>query len=165
MTLRSAAFADGASIPALYTCEGKDVPPPLEVNNVPARAKSLALIVHDPDAPDPKAPRMTWTHWVLYGLPPATRSLPEGVSAGTLPAGTREGLNDWKRPGYGGPCPPVGRHRYFFTLYALDVSIEGVLHGETPTREGLLAAMRGHVLQESVLMGTYEKQRKPPKQP
>jgi len=90
---------------------------------MPAGTKSLALIVDDPDAPDPAAPKMTWVHWVLYAIPPTAGGLPEAVVSSALPAGTREGVNDWKRTGYGGPCPPIGRHRYFHKLYALDTVV------------------------------------------
>ena len=109
--LTSTAFPPGGEIPAKYTCEGQDVSPPLAWTGVPPNAKSLVLIVDDPDAPDPAAPKMTWVHWVLYNLPPSAARLAEGVKS--LPAGTAEGANDWQRTGYGGPCPPVGRHRYF----------------------------------------------------
>ena len=121
--LSSTAFTDQASIPSLYTCEGKDISPPLAGDDVPNNTKSLVLIVDDPDAPDPAAPKMTWVHWVLYNLPATTRGLVEAVTSASLPEGAREGLNDWKRPGYGGPCPPIGRHRYFFKLYALDTTL------------------------------------------
>jgi hypothetical protein len=152
MQITSAAFADGAGIPAKHTCQGDDVSPPLSFEGVPAGAKSLVLIVDDPDAPDPKAPKMTWVHWVAYNLPPATAGLPEASKA--LPQGAAGGLNDWKRPGWGGPCPPIGRHRYFFRLYALDVVLEGL---GTPTKAQLLEAMKGHVVAEATLMGTYQK--------
>ena len=121
LKLTSPAFGEGLSIPTRYTCEGDDVSPPLSWSGVPAGTKSLALIVDDPDAPDPKAPRMTWVHWVVYDMPVSTVGLPEAVRE--LPAGSRPGLNDWKRTGYGGPCPPIGRHRYFHKLYALDVEL------------------------------------------
>ena len=153
-TLTSTAFAPGGAIPAKYTCEGADVSPPLAWHGVPVGTKSLALIEDDPDAPDPAAPRMTWVHWVLYDLPPSATALPEGVAASALPAGTREGRNDFKRTGYGGPCPPIGRHRYFHRLYALDVVL-GDLH--QPGKAALEAAMRGHVLAQAVLVGTYRK--------
>ena len=116
LTLRSPAFAHGGEIPELHTCEGKDVSPALEFAGVPQGAKSLALVVHDPDAPDPAAPRMDYVHWVLYNLPPDCKGLPQGVAETALPKGALPGLNDWKRTGFGGPCPPVGRHRYFFVL-------------------------------------------------
>jgi Raf kinase inhibitor-like YbhB/YbcL family protein len=156
MTLKilSPAFAENASIPAKYTCEGDDVSPPLTWTGVPEGTKSLALIVDDPDAPDPKAPRMTWVHWVLYNLPPDATGLAEGVATGALPAGTEDGCNDWKRTGYGGPCPPIGRHRYFFKLYALDTTLSGL---SEPTKAKVEAAMRGHVLAEAQLIGTYQK--------
>ena len=114
LTISSPAFAPGGPIPVAYTGEGRDASPPLAWSGVPAGAKSLVLIVDDPDAPDPAAPKRVWVHWVLYDLPPAVTGLPEAVA--DLPAGTREGKNDWGRAGYGGPMPPVGRHRYFFKL-------------------------------------------------
>jgi Raf kinase inhibitor-like YbhB/YbcL family protein len=154
LALRSAALGEGAEIPRRYTCEGEDVSPPLEWSGVPAGAKSLALVVDDPDAPDPRAPRMTWVHWVLYDVPPAATGLPEAVAPGALPKGTRQGVNDWRRTGWGGPCPPIGRHRYFFKLYALDASLGDL---GTPTKAKLEAAMKGHVLAQAQLMGTYEK--------
>ena len=153
MQLSSPAFPAGSAIPSLYTCEGRDISPPLQWTAPPQGAKSLVLIVDDPDAPDPQHPRMTWVHWVLYNLPPTCDALPEGVSA--LPPGTREGRNDWKRTGYGGPCPPIGRHRYFFKLYALDVELPD-LH--SPTKAALEKAMQGHVLGQAELVGTYKKQ-------
>lgn len=156
LTIGSAAFAAGAPIPARYTCDGADVSPALSWSGVPEGARSLALIVEDPDAPDPSAPRMTWIHWVLYDLPPNSTGLPEAVAPGRLPAGTLEGLNDWKRTGYGGPCPPIGRHRYFFRLYALDAVLPD-LHA--PTKARLEQAMRGHVVGEADLMGTYARTR------
>ncbi|MEW5782817.1 MAG: YbhB/YbcL family Raf kinase inhibitor-like protein [Pseudomonadota bacterium] len=152
LILTSLAFAHMAAIPAKYTCQGADVSPPLTWSGVPAGTKSLALIVDDPDAPDPAAPKMTWVHWVLYNIPPTTEGLPEAVE--TLPAGTREGLNDWQRTGYGGPCPPIGRHRYFHKLYALDVVLPDLKH---PTKTQLEKAMAGHILGEAQLIGTYQK--------
>jgi len=149
-TIHSSAFEEGGSIPARYTCDGEDISPPLQWSGVPEGARSLALVVDDPDAPDPRAPKMVWVHWVLYNLPADSGGLAEGVSV--LPAGTREGLNDWKRTGYGGPCPPIGRHRYFFKLYALDTELPDL---GTPTKAQLLEAMKGHVVGEAVLMGTY----------
>ncbi len=152
MRITSTAFADQAEIPTLYTCEGKDVSPPLAWSDIPAGAKSLVLVVDDPDAPDPAAPQMTWVHWVLYNLPAATGGLPEGAK--TLPAGTREGVNDWKRTGYGGPCPPIGRHRYFHKLYALDTMLPDL---NRPTKAKLEEAMKGHIIGQAQLMGTYQK--------
>jgi Raf kinase inhibitor-like YbhB/YbcL family protein len=157
MTLTSPAFPPGGEIPVKHTCEGADVSPALAWSGVPAAAKSLALIVDDPDAPDPKAPRMTYVHWVLYNLPPTATGLPEGASRGGLPAGTLEGTNDWKRTGYGGPCPPIGRHRYFHKLYALDTTLSD-LH--RPTKAQLEKAIEGHVIDKVELMGTYEKKKK-----
>ena len=154
LELTSPAFQHGAAIPAEYTCEGRDLAPPLQWSGVPAGARSLVLIVDDPDAPDPAAPRMTWVHWVLYNLPPDSQGLPEGATSRDLPPGTGEGINDWHRTGYGGPCPPIGRHRYFFKLYALDTVLEGL---GRPTKAQVEAAMAGHVLEQAELMGTYQK--------
>ncbi|HEY5789262.1 MAG TPA: YbhB/YbcL family Raf kinase inhibitor-like protein [Gammaproteobacteria bacterium] len=153
LELTSTAFAHGARIPPKFTCEGADTSPALAWSGVPERTRSLVLIVDDPDAPDPGAPKMTWVHWVLYNLPPDSSGLPEGVADADLPAGTRQGLNDWQRTGYGGPCPPIGRHRYFHKLYALDSVLKG-LH--EPDKAQLEAAMRGHVLASAELVGTYE---------
>ncbi|MEJ2592429.1 MAG: YbhB/YbcL family Raf kinase inhibitor-like protein [Candidatus Thiodiazotropha sp.] len=154
MTITSDAFSEGGEIPTEYTCQGDDLSPRLQWDGVPDNARSLALIVDDPDAPDPAAPRMTYVHWVLYNLPPETRELARAIPAADLPTGTGEGVNDWKRTGYGGPCPPIGRHRYFHKLYALDTRLEGL---QTPTKAQLESAMSGHVIAEAVLMGTYEK--------
>lgn len=154
LAISSTAFPPGGEIPAAHTCEGKDASPPLAFSGVPAGARSLALVVDDPDAPDPKAPRTTWVHWVLYDLPPSATGLAEAVKQ--LPPGTRQGLNDWKRTGWGGPCPPVGRHRYFFKLYALDAVLGDL---GTPTKARLEAAMKGHVLVQAELVGTYQKRR------
>jgi Raf kinase inhibitor-like YbhB/YbcL family protein len=156
LTITSSAFTNGSEIPTRYTCQGNDVSPPLAWSGVPAAAHSLVLIVDDPDAPDPKAPRMTWVHWVLFNLPPETTGLGEGVAPGALPAGTGQGTNSWNRPGYGGPCPPVGRHRYFHKLYALDTVLD--LPGK-PTGKAVEAALRGHVIGEAQLVGTYQKSR------
>lgn len=157
LTLSSPVFSHQDDIPRRYSCEGEDVSVPLSWSSPPEGTKSLALIVDDPDAPDPKAPQMTWVHWVLYNLPPTAGDLPEGVKAEALPPGTREGQNDWKRPGYGGPCPPIGRHRYFHKLYALDVLLPDL---ETPTKAELEKAMEGHVLARTELVGTYQKERR-----
>jgi Raf kinase inhibitor-like YbhB/YbcL family protein len=156
LTLSSKAFTDGGEIPAKHTCEGDDVSPALEWTGVPDQTRSLVLIVDDPDAPDPKAPKMTWVHWVLINLPPDTKDLPEGITSSDLPNGTVEGLNDWKRTGYGGPCPPIGRHRYFHKLYALDAVIDDV---EKPTKAKVEAAMSGHIIAKTELVGTYKKTR------
>jgi hypothetical protein len=154
MEILSPAFAHGAAIPARYTCEGSDTSPPLQWHGVPAGARSLVLIVDDPDAPDPRAPKMTWVHWVLVNLPADLDGLPADVASSGLPAGTLEGTNDWKRTGYGGPCPPIGRHRYFFKLYALDAELGSRGH---PTKAQVEAAMKGHVLAHAELLGTYMK--------
>ena len=153
MHITSSSFTHQGSIPTKYTCEGSDTSPPLAWSGVPAGAKSLALIVDDPDAPDPKAPKMTWVYWVLYGLSPQTTSLGEGASK-SLPSGARDGVNDWKKAGYGGPCPPIGRHRYFFKLYALDTVLPDL---KKPSKADLLKAMEGHVLGTGELVGTYQK--------
>jgi Raf kinase inhibitor-like YbhB/YbcL family protein len=155
LVLMSAQFTANGSIPAAHTCEGADRSPELHWSGVPANAKSLALIADDPDAPDPKAPKMTWVHWVLYNLPPTAKSLPEGVTKAQLPPGTLEANNDWKRTGYGGPCPPIGRHRYFFKLYALDTVLPDLGRGADKAK--LEAAMKGHVVGEGQLIGTYQK--------
>ena len=154
LVLSSSAFAPGGEIASLHTCEGEDVSPALTWSGVPESAESLVLIVDDPDAPDPKAPRMTWVHWVLYNIPMTATGLLEGIAADKLPPGTREGQNDWKRTGYGGPCPPIGRHRYFHKLYALDTVLPDL---GTPTKAQVEKAMEGHVLAKAELMGTYQK--------
>ena len=154
LTISSAAFSDAGKIPKKHTCEGQDVSPTLTWSDVPAQAKSLALIVDDPDAPDPAAPKMTWVHWVLYDLPPSSNGLAEGVAPSALPPGTKQGKNDWKRTGYGGPCPPIGRHRYFHKLYALDTVLPDL--GE-PSKAELEKAMQGHVIAEARIVGTYQK--------
>lgn len=154
LRLLSNAFEHNGKIPRRYTCEGEDVSPPLSWTDPPAAAKSFALIVDDPDAPDPEAPKLTWTHWVLYNLPPECRGLEEAVAPAKLPSGTGQGQNDWKRTGYGGPCPPIGRHRYFHRLYALDRTLE---YSNPPTRSQLLKAMEGHILAGAELVGTYRK--------
>ena len=152
MFITSSAFLSGESIPSLHTCEGRNVSPSLAWGGVPPGAKSLVLMVDDPDAPDPAAPRMTWVHWLLYNLPIDGTGLPEAVQV--LPAGCLQGLNDWKRTGYGGPCPPIGRHRYFHKLYALDAVLPDL---GTPDKKRLEQAMLGHVIAEAQLIGTYQK--------
>lgn len=156
LTITSAAFEDGGPMSAEYTCEGMDISPPLQWSGIPEGARSLALIVDDPDAPDPAAPKMTYVHWVLYNLPPDAHGLPEATRTENLPAGTLEGLNDWQRTGYGGPCPPIGRHRYFHKLYALDLVLEDL---QEPTKGQLLKAMASHVIAEAQVVGTYQKQK------
>lgn len=154
LAIASPAFAHDSAIPPRFTCEGKDVSPPLAFSGAPAGTKSLALIVDDPDAPDPAAPRMTWVHWVLYDIPATCSGLPEAVKPAGLPPGAREGVNDWGRTGYGGPCPPIGRHRYFHKLYALDTVLPDLKH---PKKAVLEKAMQGHVIAQAVLIGTYQK--------
>jgi Raf kinase inhibitor-like YbhB/YbcL family protein len=154
MDIDSNVFELAGPMPSVYTCEGENISPPLNFKNVPAHAKSLVLIMDDPDAPDPKAPKMTWDHWLLYNMPSTTKGLPEKVATNHLPAGTLLGLNSWKATGYGGPCPPIGSHRYYFKLYALDVMLPD-LH--QPNKTQLLKAMEGHVVSEAQWMGTYQK--------
>ena len=154
MQLKSTAFSDGGEIPEKYTCQGADLSAPLHWDGVPEEASSLVLIVDDPDAPDPKSPRMTWVHWILYNIPPDSTGLPEGVTKFHLPPGTEEGINDWKRTGYGGPCPPIGRHRYFHKLYALDTVLKSI---DKPSKAQVENAMKGHVIAQAELIGTYEK--------
>jgi hypothetical protein len=151
--LTSSAYRDQGAMDARFTCQGSDISPPLAWAGAPAGTKSFALILDDPDAPDPAAPQTTWVHWVLYDIPANVTVLPEGASK-QLPPGTREGSNDWDKTGYGGPCPPIGRHRYFHKLYALDAVLPE-LHN--PSKAELEAAMRGHVLAEAQLIGTYQK--------
>jgi len=155
LAITSHEFPEGGAIPAHFTCEGADVSPGLAWSGAPAGTRSFVLIVDDPDAPDPDHPKTTWVHWVLYNLRRDTNALTEGVLS-DLPPGTRQGLNDWKRTGYGGPCPPIGRHRYFFKLYALDAVLPDL---GTPTKAQVEAAMKGHVLEQAELMGTYQKSR------
>jgi Raf kinase inhibitor-like YbhB/YbcL family protein len=154
MRLFSNAFSDGDGIPTEYTCQGADISPQLKWDGAPDNTRSLVLIVDDPDAPDPMAPKMVWVHWVLYNLPPDTRELAKAVKPADLPCGTEEGINDWNRTGYGGPCPPIGRHRYFHKLYALDTVLQGL---DKPTKTEVERAMDGHIIEESILMGTYLK--------
>lgn len=154
LILSSPAFSDHAPIPARYTCEGQDTSPALVWSGMPAGTQSLVLIVYDPDAPDPAHPQRIWVHWVLYNLPPDCSGLKECIAPEALPAGTLQGVNDWGRTGYGGPCPPVGRHRYYFALYALDRVLPDL--GQ-PGRLQLLQAMQGHILAQTELIGTYQR--------
>ena len=156
LQLSSPDFTPGGEMPREATSDGENRSPALHWSGVPAEARSLALIIDDPDAPDPAAPRMTWAHWVLYNLPTSTEGLVAGIDPAALPAGTRTGKNDWRHPGYGGPSPPVGRHRYFHRLFALDVVLPDL--GQ-PGRSQLLEAVRGHVVEEAELVGTYQKNR------
>ena len=159
MTIKvtSSAFQQGGSIPSQYTCEGKDVSPPLAWAGAPSNAKSLAMIVDDPDAPDPAKPQRVYVHWVVYNIPAGTSSLPENGSKSGMPKGAVQGKNDWGKAEYGGPCPPIGRHRYFFKLYALDAQLTGL---SAPTKADLERAMKGHIVDTGELMGTYQKARK-----
>jgi len=146
MHIISPEFAEGGDIPSKFTCDGEDKAPPLHWDGVPGGARSLALIVDDPDA------RNTWVHWLVYNLPPSVEGLPGGIKGGKIPAGARVGINDWRRVDWGGPCPPSGRHRYFFKLYALDTELPDL--GRV-SRDDVVRAMRGHVLAEASLMGGY----------
>jgi Raf kinase inhibitor-like YbhB/YbcL family protein len=151
MTLASPDFTAGAAMPARFTCDEDGTSPALQWSGIPSGARSLALVVDDPDAP-----QRTWVHWVLYDLPHDATGLPQSVATAQLPAGSREGLNDWKKTGYGAPCPPKGRHRYVFTLYALDRTLPDL---QRPDKAQLLKAMEGHVLTKAQLIGTYQRKR------
>lgn len=154
LTLHSSAFSHNATIPAKYTCSGDDVSPPLSWQGIPPQTQSLVLIIDDPDAPDPNAPKMTWVHWLLYNIPAEATGLMEAATDSTLPAGTEQGVNDWNRNRYGGPCPPIGRHRYYHKLYALDTMLDISGKANKPTIE---AAMQGHILASAELIGTFAK--------
>jgi len=156
LSLSSASFPANGMIPSRHTCDGQDLSPQLAWTGLPANTKSLVLIVDDPDAPDPAAPKMTWVHWVLYNLPPTATDLAEGVAVRDLPPGTRLGLNDWQRTGYGGPCPPIGKHRYVHKLFALDVLLPDL---RNPTKASLEQAMQAHVLARTELIGHYQRRR------
>ncbi len=152
LRLTSPAFSAFTGIPSKYTCEGEDVSPPLFWENVPVGTKSFVLIVDDPDAPDPQAPKKTWVHWILYNIPQNVTLLEEGIK--NLPYGTQIGLNDWKRTEYDGPCPPIGQHRYFFKLYALDATLNV---GANATKAIIESAMEKHILANSEVVGLYKK--------
>jgi len=156
MTLTSPSFEHQKEIPKKYTCDGEDVSPALQWSQAPEGTKSFVLIVDDPDAPDPASPKMTWVHWVLYNIPATIASLPERVKDEDLPKGTLQGLNDWKKTGYGGPCPPIGKHRYFHKLYALDVVLPDL---KQPTKAKLEKAMEGHILSKAELVGLYQRKK------
>jgi Raf kinase inhibitor-like YbhB/YbcL family protein len=154
MKLSSDAFSANGEIPVQFTCKGADKSPPLAWSDVPQGTKSLALIVDDPDAPDPAAPKRTWVHWVLFDIAPSTTTLAEGAGNAPPAAPARAGVNDWKKEGYGGPCPPIGRHRYFFKLYALDATLDSLA---SPDKAALEKAMSGHILGKAELVGTFQK--------
>jgi Raf kinase inhibitor-like YbhB/YbcL family protein len=154
LILKSPDFVQMGEIPANFTCEGENISPALNWSGIPQNAKSLLLIVDDPDAPDPAAPKMTWVHWLLYNIPPTVMQLPKAVTAATLPNGILLGKNDWKKTAYGGPCPPTGRHRYFHKLYALDIVLPD-LH--EPDKAQLEKAMSGHVIEKTELIATYQR--------
>jgi hypothetical protein len=152
LSVTSTAFAANAAMPAKYTCEGENTSPPLAWSDPPASAKSVAIVVDDPDAPDPAAPKQVFVHWVIYDVPPATKSLAEGQK--NAPAGARDGKNDFGSAGWSGPCPPIGRHRYFHKVYALDVVLPDL---GLATKADLVGAMNGHVVAQGELVGTYQK--------
>lgn len=154
LTLQSSDFVHQSEIPSRFTCDGENISPALSWSGVPQNTKSLALIVDDPDAPDPAAPKMTWVHWVLYNIPPTLQEIPRNIAANDLPPTVRQGKNDWKRTGYGGPCPPIGRHRYFHKLYALDTELPDL---NEPNKAQLEKAMQGHIIGQTELVGTYQR--------
>jgi Raf kinase inhibitor-like YbhB/YbcL family protein len=156
LIITSPSFTHDRMIPACHTCDGANISPQLAWTGVPAGTKSLALIADDPDAPDPASPKMTWVHWVLYNMPASASGLTEGVAEKNLPTGTMQVVNDWHRTGYGGPCPPIGKHRYFFKLYALDIVLADLGH---PAKAALEKAMRGHVIAQAELIGLYQRGR------
>lgn len=155
--LTSPAFGQNGSIPPQYTCEGDDISPPLAWYDIPPGTKSLALIVDDPDAPDPAKPQRVYVHWIVYNMSPITLKLPLNAARTGLPLKALHGTNDWGKQTYGGPCPPVGRHRYFFKLYALDMVLNSL---KNPTKAELEEAMAGHLVGHAELVGTYEKRKK-----
>lgn len=156
--ITSSAFTEGGSIPPRYTCEGADTSPPLEWSGPPDGTRSFVLIVDDPDAPDPAHPQRTYVHWVLYNIPADATQLGENASESGLPDGATAGNNDWGNAAYGGPCPPIGRHRYFFKLHALSSELNGL---NNATKGEVEKAMEGHVLAKAQLVATYEKSKKP----
>lgn len=155
--LSSSAFAPNASMPAKYTCEGTNISPPLAWSGAPASVKSFALIVEDPDAPDPAKPTRVVSHWVAYNIPASATSLSENASNKGMPAGSAQGSNEGNKQVYMGPCPPIGRHRYFFKLFALDTVVTGL---SNPKKADLEKAIQGHVVGNAVLIGTYQKTNK-----
>jgi Raf kinase inhibitor-like YbhB/YbcL family protein len=155
--LISPAFGQNGSIPSQYTCDGDDLSPPLGWSDVPSDAKSLALIMDDPDSPDPAKPQRVFVHWVVFNISPIMRKLPLNAARPILPGTAQPGTNDFGTQTYGGPCPSVGRHRYIFKLYALDTQLKGL---KNPTKAELEQAMEGHLVDSVELVGTYEKQKK-----
>jgi Raf kinase inhibitor-like YbhB/YbcL family protein len=155
LILKSPDFTHNGEIPKIFTCDGDDISPTLSWSGLPPKAKSLALIVDDPDAPDPANPKMTWVHWLLYNIPATVAELPKGIAASALPTHTLQGKNDWNRTGYGGPCPPIGKHRYFHKLYVLDIELPDL---RLPTKAQLEQAMAGHIIERTELIGTYQRQ-------
>jgi len=154
MIITTPSFKHEGNIPARHTCDGLNISPIIEWSGIPTGTKSLALVVDDPDAPDPESLRMTWVHWVVYNIPPDTNGLPETFTVEGLPPGTMLGLNDWHRTGYQGPCPPIGKHRYYFKLYALDIVLPEM---KNPTKSALEKSMQGHTLARSELLGRYQR--------
>lgn len=149
MHIKSPAFRNHGPIPQRFSCEGADISPPLFIDAIGMKARSLAIVVQDRDAP-----RGAFVHWVVYNLPPTTEELPENVTRATLPPGAQLGTNGFERVGWAGPCPRLGgrKHHYAFTLYALDVALPDL---SAPTRDELLQAMQGHIVAEAELVGTY----------
>lgn len=154
MELTSTAFTNEGRIPRNYTCEGDDLSPSLRWSGAPEGTRTFALIVDDPDAPDPASPKMVYVHWVLYNIPANVSELAENAWRSNLPRGAVTGVNDWDKARWGGPCPPIGRHRYFFKLYALDTTLSGL---SSPRKKDVENAMQGHILAQAQLMGTYQK--------
>ena len=154
LKLTSSVFAPNGKIPTRYTCEGDDISPPLEWSDAPSGTKSFALIVDDPDAPDPAKPKTVYVHWVVYKIPATTSKFPENAGKSGLPAGVEQGPNDFGKRTFGGPCPPIGRHRYFFKLYALDIDLANLNNAKKADVE---KAIEGHILGKAELMGTYQK--------
>jgi Raf kinase inhibitor-like YbhB/YbcL family protein len=152
--LTSPVFAPNGSIPSKYTCEGANVSPPLEWFGVHRDAKTLVLIMDDPDAPDPAKPQRVYVHWVVYNIPANITKLPENAAQTGLPSGAIQGINDWGKETYGGPCPPIGRHRYFFKIYALDTVLPQLFN---PTKSQLEKAMEEHLVDSADVIGTYQK--------
>lgn len=150
LRISSPAFDDRGTIPEEYTCTGTNVSPQLDLSRVPETAKSLALVVDDPDAPDPAAPTKDFVHWILFDLALTTTALPRALAS--LPPPGKVGKNDWGKTSYGGPCPPKGRHRYYFRLYALDTT----LNLESPNLDELRAAATDHIIATTALMGTVQ---------